>query len=175
MKLSISRKPKFFHSFEAVSDSNLHYQFASRAFRVHKSSEFPPAAGIYCNLPLNPSFCISRKAGPNTMTLINKSLLGHFLCRYLQNLSPSAKVSDETSYFVQALNVERETNLNLWECDKLIASEASGPQKTLKMGLGGNFTFCGYGIIIMSLYARFLSRGLKAFWDFFLFNNIFAI
>ena len=24
-------------------------------------------------------------------------------------------------------------------------SEASGPQKTLKMGLGGNFTFCGYG------------------------------
>ena len=35
--------------------------------------------------------------------------------------------------------------MNLWECNKLIASEASGPQKTLKMGLGGNFTFCGYG------------------------------
>ena len=80
------------------------------------------------------------------MTLINKSLLGHFLCRYLQNLSPSAKVSDETSYFVQAwIDVVRETNLNSWECDKLIASEASGPQKNLKMGLRGNFKLCGYG------------------------------
>ena len=36
-------------------------------------------------------------------------------------------------------------NLNSWECDKLFASEASGPQKSLKMGLGGNFKFCGYG------------------------------
>ena len=82
------------------------------------------------------------------MTLIDKSLLGHFLCRYLQNLSPSAKVSDETSYFVQAwIDVVRETNLNSWECDKLIASEASGPQKNRKMGLRGNFKLCGYGNI----------------------------
>ena len=36
-------------------------------------------------------------------------------------------------------------NLNSWECDKLFASEASGPQKNLKMGLGGNLKFCGYG------------------------------
>ena len=33
-------------------------------------------------------------------------------------------------------------NLNSWECDKFFAS---GPQKNLKTGLGGNFTFCGYG------------------------------
>ena len=86
------------------------------------------------------------------MTLINKSLLGHFLCRYLQNLSPSAKVSDETSYFVQAwIDVVRETNLNSWECDKLIASEASGPQKNLKMGLRGNFKLCGYGLKLCAL------------------------
>ena len=35
--------------------------------------------------------------------------------------------------------------MNSWECDKLIASEASGPQKNLKIGLGGNFKLCGYG------------------------------
>ena len=28
---------------------------------------------------------------------------------------------------------------------QLFASEASGPQKNLKMGLGGNFIICGYG------------------------------
>ena len=39
-----------------------------------------------------------------------------------------------------------EKNMNSWECDKLFASEASGPQKNLKMGLGGNLKFCGYGI-----------------------------
>ena len=44
---------------------------------------------------------------------------------------------------------EMEKNLNSWECDKLFASEASGPQKNLKMGLGGNFTFCGYGCTCM--------------------------
>ena len=38
-----------------------------------------------------------------------------------------------------------EKNMNSWECDKLFASEASGPQKNLKMGLGGNLKFCGYG------------------------------
>ena len=37
-------------------------------------------------------------------------------------------------------------NLNSWECDKVFASEASGPQKNLKMGLGGNLKFCGYGV-----------------------------
>ena len=97
------------------------------------------------------------------MTLIDKSLLGHFLCRYLQNLSPSAKVSDETSYFVQAwIDVVRETNLNSWECDKLIASEASGPQKNRKMGLRGNFKLCGYGphIHILSRPGRYLGGNL---------------
>ena len=39
-----------------------------------------------------------------------------------------------------------EKNMNSWECDKLFASEASGPQKNLKMGLGGNLKFCGYGV-----------------------------
>ena len=39
-----------------------------------------------------------------------------------------------------------EKNMNSWECDKLFASEASGPQKNLKMGLGGNLKFCGYGL-----------------------------
>ena len=42
-----------------------------------------------------------------------------------------------------------EKNMNSWECDKLFASEASGPQKNLKMGLGGNLKFCGYGLVIM--------------------------
>ena len=37
-------------------------------------------------------------------------------------------------------------NLNSRDWEKLFASEASGPQKNLKMGLGGNFTFCGYGL-----------------------------
>ena len=36
-------------------------------------------------------------------------------------------------------------NLNSWECDKHFASEASGPQKNQKKGLGGNLKFCGYG------------------------------
>ena len=40
-----------------------------------------------------------------------------------------------------------EKNLNSLECDKLFASDASGPQENLKMDLGGNFTFCGYGLI----------------------------
>ena len=43
-----------------------------------------------------------------------------------------------------------EKNMNSWECDKLFASEASGPQKNLKMGLGGNLKFCGYGDISVS-------------------------
>ena len=42
-------------------------------------------------------------------------------------------------------------NLNSWESDKLLASEASGPQKNLKMGLGGNFTFCGYGVELLDV------------------------
>ena len=42
-----------------------------------------------------------------------------------------------------------EKNMNSWECDKLFASEASGPQKNLKMGLGGNLKFCGYGQIAL--------------------------
>ena len=41
-------------------------------------------------------------------------------------------------------------NFDSWECDKLFASEASGPQKNMKMGLGGNFTFCGYGHLSLS-------------------------
>ena len=36
--------------------------------------------------------------------------------------------------------------LNSWECNKLFVSEASGPKKNLKTGLGGNFTFFGYGV-----------------------------
>ena len=42
-----------------------------------------------------------------------------------------------------------EKNMNSWECDKLFASEASGPQKNLKMGLGGNLKFCGYGLALV--------------------------
>ena len=44
-----------------------------------------------------------------------------------------------------------EKNMNSWECDKLFASEASGPQKNLKMGLGGNLKFCGYGYLFVYL------------------------
>ena len=44
-----------------------------------------------------------------------------------------------------------EKNMNSWECDKLFASEASGPQKNLKMGLGGNLKFCGYGEVNIEL------------------------
>ena len=48
-----------------------------------------------------------------------------------------------------------EKNMNSWECDKLFASEASGPQKNLKMGLGGNLKFCGYGFQIQLSASKF--------------------
>ena len=53
--------------------------------------------------------------------------------------------------------------MNLWECDKLIASEASGPQKTLKMGLGGNFTFCGYGFVVFKLGTKIGAKLISLF------------
>ena len=48
-----------------------------------------------------------------------------------------------------------EKNMNSWECDKLFASEASGPQKNLKMGLGGNLKFCGYGRMMQLFVTHF--------------------
>ena len=55
-----------------------------------------------------------------------------------------------------------EKNMNSWECDKLFASEASGPQKNLKMGLGGNLKFCGYGLATGHNHCTFIHCNANA-------------